>query len=129
LSQKTIEIWLPVFLKYLNSIIRQIKNADKRLAKSENSTGSMALLQSFRTVLGINSEIPGFAKVKIEPHPGDLKNISREIPHPNGKLSVQYMKKDNKWVIEINLPPKTTGHFLWKGKNHLLKEGKNNFNW
>ena len=91
--------------------------------------GSSPNIEFFRTVLGINSSAPGFAKVKIEPRLGDLKNISGEIPHPKGKLSVQYINKDNKWAIEIDLPPKTTGSFIWKGKNYSLKEGKNKFNW
>lgn len=89
--------------------------------------GSSPNIEFFRTVLGINSNAPGFAKVKIEPQLGDLKNISGEIPHPNGKLSVQYQNKNNKWVIEINLPSKTTGSLIWKGKTYLLKEGKNYF--
>ena len=89
--------------------------------------GSSPNIEFFRTVLGIESDAPGFAKVKIEPHLGILKNISGEIPHPNGKLSVQYMYKNSKWMIEINLPSKTTGSFIWKGKSYLLKQGKNNF--
>jgi alpha-L-rhamnosidase len=63
--------------------------------------------------------------VKIEPHLGTLKNISGEIPHPNGKLSVQYINTSNKWSVEINLPSKTNGVFIWKGKTYSLKEGKN----
>jgi len=89
--------------------------------------GSSPNIEFFRTILGIDSDAPGFAKVKIEPHLGDLKNINGEIPHPNGKLSVQYINKNNKWVIDINLPSKTNGSFLWKGKRYLLKEGKNSF--
>lgn len=87
--------------------------------------GSSPNIEFFRTILGIDSDAPGFNKVKIEPHLGDLKSISGEIPHPNGKLSVQYLNKDNKWAIEINLPPKTNGSFIWKGKTYLLKEGRN----
>ncbi|MEP7376986.1 MAG: alpha-L-rhamnosidase N-terminal domain-containing protein [Chitinophagaceae bacterium] len=89
--------------------------------------GSSPNIEFFRTILGIESDAPGFAKVKIEPHLGSLKNISGEIPHPNGKLSVQYLNKNNKWNIEINLPSKTTGNFIWNGKKYLLKTGKNNF--
>jgi alpha-L-rhamnosidase len=89
--------------------------------------GSSPNIEFFRTVLGINSNAPGFAKVKIEPRLGDLKNISGEIPHPRGKLSVQYKNKDNKWSIEINLPSKITGSFIWKGRTYSLKEGKNSF--
>lgn len=87
--------------------------------------GSSPNIEFFRTVLGIDSDAPGFVKVKIEPHLGTLKNISGEIPHPNGKLSVAYMNKNNKWLIDINLPSKITGSFIWKGRSYPLKEGKN----
>ncbi|HZI52820.1 MAG TPA: alpha-L-rhamnosidase C-terminal domain-containing protein, partial [Chitinophagaceae bacterium] len=69
----------------------------------------------------------GFSKVKIEPRLGDLKNASGEMPHPNGMLSVKYVSENNKWNIEINLPPKTTGSFIWKKTGYSLKTGKNNF--
>ncbi len=87
--------------------------------------GSSPNIEFFRTVLGIDSDAPGFTKVKIEPHLGTLNNINGEIPHPKGKVAVQYLKKDNKWVIEINLPQNTTGSFIWNGKTYMLKTGKN----
>ncbi len=84
-------------------------------------------IEFFRTILGIESDAPGFAKVKIEPHLGTIKNISGEIPHPKGNISVQYTNKNDKWFIDINLPPKTNGTFIWKGKIYSLKEGKKLF--
>ena len=87
--------------------------------------GASPNIEFFRTVLGIDSDAPGFTKVKIEPHLGELKNISGEIPHPNGKLGVNYLETNGKWTIEINLPQQTTGSFIWKGKTYPLKEGKN----
>ncbi|MGZ8539932.1 MAG: alpha-L-rhamnosidase C-terminal domain-containing protein, partial [Chitinophagaceae bacterium] len=87
--------------------------------------GSSPNIEFFRTVLGIDSDAPGFTKVKIEPHLGDIKNISGEMPHPQGKLSVQYGYTNGKWAIEVRLPGKTTGSFTWKGKVYPLKAGKN----
>ena len=87
--------------------------------------GSSPNIEFFRTILGIDSDAPGFSKVKIEPHLGDIKNISGEMPHPNGKLSVRCNNENSKWKIAINLPPKTSGAFIWKGKKFVLKEGEN----
>jgi alpha-L-rhamnosidase len=87
--------------------------------------GSSPNIEFYRTVLGIDSDAPGFSKVKIEPHLGELKNASGEIPHPNGPLSVSYRNENNKWVAEINLPAKTNGTLVWKGKRYLLNAGKN----
>ena len=101
--------------------------SDVNTSRSDcHAWGSSPNIEFFRIVLGIDSDAPGFTKVKIEPHLGTLKNISGEIPHPGGKISVQYLYKDSKWVIEINLPSKLSGSLVWKGKNYQLKAGKNN---
>jgi alpha-L-rhamnosidase len=87
--------------------------------------GASPNIEFFRTVLGIDSYAPGFAKIKIEPHLGTMKSASGEIPHPNGTVAVNYARQGNKWIIAISLPAKTTGVFIWRGKSYPLKGGKN----
>lgn len=87
--------------------------------------GSSPNIEFFRTVLGIDSDAPGFRKIKIEPHLGSLINISGEMPHPNGKVAVAYAFEKDKWRIEIVLPGKTSGVLVWKGKKYQLKAGEN----
>ena len=65
--------------------------------------------------------------MRIEPHLGEIKNISGKIPHPNGTLAVSYQLENGKWAIQIDLPAKTTGVFVWKGKEMRLTEGVNKF--
>lgn len=89
--------------------------------------GASPNIEFFRTVLGIDSDAPGFAKIKIEPHLGKLESVSGEIPHPNGKLAVNYLKDGPIWKIAVNLPVKTSGVMVWKGKRYALKSGKNSF--
>jgi alpha-L-rhamnosidase len=89
--------------------------------------GASPNIEFFRTVLGIDSEAPGFSKVKIEPHLGELTNAIGEIPHPAGRIEVKYVYSNPQWNAEITLPSKVTGHFIWKGKTHSIKEGKNIF--
>jgi hypothetical protein len=89
--------------------------------------GSSPNIEFYRSVLGIDSDAPGFTKIKIEPHLGKLTKVSGEIPHPNGKIAVSYLLKGNKWKIEISLPENTAGTFVWKDKTHVLKQGKNLF--
>jgi hypothetical protein len=85
-------------------------------------------IEFFRTVLGIDSDAPGFKKVKIEPHLGDLKNVNGKMPHPNGSVLANYKLVNGKWNIELTLPEKISGRFIWKGKTYPLKPGTNNFN-
>ncbi|PZR29987.1 MAG: alpha-rhamnosidase [Citrobacter freundii] len=87
--------------------------------------GSSPNIEFFRIVLGIDSDAPGFSKIRIEPHLGDMKEASGEIPHPKGKVSVKYLLGNNTWKMQISLPEKTTGVFVWKGRKYVLKSGAN----
>lgn len=87
--------------------------------------GASPNIEFYRTILGIDSYAPGFSKIKIEPHLGDLKTTGGEIPHPSGKIVVKYELKKGKWNIEVVLPPNTSGIFTWKGQNYPINPGKN----
>jgi hypothetical protein len=89
--------------------------------------GASPNIEFFRTILGIDSYGPGFSRIKIEPHLGDLKNISGEIPHPAGKIIAEYIQDKTTWKIKLELPQKTSGIFVWKGKTYPLKAGENVF--
>ncbi|WP_116789824.1 alpha-L-rhamnosidase-related protein [Flavobacterium psychrotrophum] len=87
--------------------------------------GSSPNIEFYRTVLGIDSDAPGFAKVKVAPHLGILTKVSGSIPHPEGKVAVAYSLEGKKWKVSISLPAKTSGTFIWKGKTYPLKPGDN----
>lgn len=89
--------------------------------------GSSPNIEFYRTILGIDSDGLGFSKIKIVPHLGQITNIGGTIPHPKGKVSVNYQLVDNQWKIEIELPKTITGTLIWKGKSIALKEGMNRF--
>jgi alpha-L-rhamnosidase len=91
--------------------------------------GASPNIEFFRTVLGIDSDAPGFKKVKIEPHLGSIAKIGGEMPHPAGKILVRYDNSGKQINAEITLPEKVTGTFIWKGRSYDLKEGKNVFSW
>ncbi|TAL44997.1 MAG: alpha-rhamnosidase [Chitinophagaceae bacterium] len=88
--------------------------------------GSSPNIEFFRTVLGIDTDAPGFKKVRIEPHLGELKNVKGKMPHPDGIVSVNYQLINGKWKIEVELPKKVSGIFIWKGKSYPLVPGKSN---
>jgi hypothetical protein len=87
--------------------------------------GSSPNIEFFRTVLGIDTDAPGFRKVRIEPHPGKLTDLGGEIPHPNGKIAVHYRRLHGKWNISVSLPLRTAGIFIWKEKTYRIKPGNN----
>jgi alpha-L-rhamnosidase len=102
------------------------ETSDVSTSRSDcHAWGSSPNIEFFRTVLGIDSDAPGFAKVKITPHLGSITQISGEMPHPNGTISVNYQVQQGAIKAEISLPEKTSGSFVWKGQSVTLKPGKN----
>lgn len=101
---------------------------DSRLntVRSEcHAWGASPNIDFFRIVLGIDADAPGFSTIIIEPHLGTMTKVGGEMPHPNGKISVNYELKKNKWQIHISLPQNTPGKLIWKGKTYELKPGAN----
>ncbi len=82
-------------------------------------------IELLRTVLGIDTDAPGFAKVRIEPHLGRLTQASGSVPHPLGMICVAYQKKGKEWSIRITLPKGLHGKFIWKGRENELTPGEN----
>ncbi|MCP9757199.1 alpha-rhamnosidase [Lacihabitans sp. CCS-44] len=90
--------------------------------------GSSPNIEFYRTILGIDSDGLAFSKVKIEPHLGQMTDISGTMPHPKGSISASYKLENGKWKIQVELPKSITGNLVWKGKKIALKEGINQFN-
>ena len=102
--------------------------SDINNARSDcHAWGSSPNIEFFRTVLGIESDAPGFSKVKIEPRLGSLTQISGEIPHPQGSISASYQLNNEQWKIMIGLPVNTSGNLIWKNKAYPLHPGMNHF--
>ncbi len=87
--------------------------------------GASLNIEFFRTLLGIDSAAPAFAKVKIEPHLGDITSIGGSMPHPQGTISVKYQKKGSSLKAEIELPAGVSGSLVWNGQTVALNGGKN----
>lgn len=99
---------------------------DINRARSDcHAWGSSPNIEFYRIVLGIDTDAPGFSKIKIEPHLGKLTNVSGTIPHPAGTIKAAYALQNDKWSIDIELPSAITGRFIWKGKEYALKSGSN----
>ncbi len=122
--------WLNIWRENMKlglSTWSEISEVDKTRSDC-HAWGSSPNIEFYRTTLGIDSDAFGFSKVKIEPHLGDLKDVAGSIPHPKGKITARYIKVNEKWNIQIDLPSAINGRFLWKGKSYPLKSGTNKFN-
>jgi hypothetical protein len=100
--------------------------SDINAARSDcHAWGSSPNIEFFRTVLGIDSDAPGFKKVRIEPRPGKLQSLKGKMPHPAGVISVEYRVKGSNMEAIINLPPSISGNFIWEKKHYRLNPGLN----
>ncbi len=81
-------------------------------------------IEFFRIVLGIDSEAPGFGRVRIAPSLGGLERARGSIPHPAGTVSVAYeVQSDGGVQADIELPAGVAGTFVWRGREYLLRDG------
>lgn len=74
-------------------------------------------------VAGINPKIPGFRKVTIDPHLGNLRWIRASMPTPQGKVDVQLHREGNKMVGKVTLPENVSGSFSWHNHTISLHQG------
>jgi alpha-L-rhamnosidase len=79
----------------------------------------------FRTLLGIDSLAPGFARVQVRPFLGKLNRVSGMIPHPKGEIAVTLERTGGQLTAEVSLPDGITGEFLWMGARRSLSGGTN----
>jgi alpha-L-rhamnosidase len=79
------------------------------------------------SVCGIKPADVGFNTVKITPHLGNLKSLKADMPHPKGRISVEYQKTKEGLQARINLPVGLQGVFELNGVKKTLSEGINNF--
>ena len=66
---------------------------------------------------------PGFKTVRITPHPGHLKKIKAQVPHPNGliKIDLQMTAQGIKGIVA--LPEGLPGTFVWDSSTVILNSG------
>jgi len=87
--------------------------------------GASPNFELLRTIAGIESMAPGFARVRIAPSLGNLKQVTASMPHPKGEIHVDIKKRDGILEVNVELPAAIPGEFDWAGTRHLLKPGKN----
>ena len=119
--------WLGIWRKNIQmGLTTWAEDSNVEFTRSDcHAWSSSPNIEFFRTVLGIDSDAPGFSRVRVEPHLGKLTNARGDIPHPKGKIAVDYRLDGGKWKISVSLPAGTTGSLIWKGKVHELKAGEN----
>jgi alpha-L-rhamnosidase len=87
--------------------------------------GASPNFELLRTVAGIDSMAPGFARVRVAPNVGQLTQVHARMPHPKGEIDVMLVKSAGKLTADVELPAGITGEFDWGGAKKALAAGKN----
>jgi hypothetical protein len=75
-------------------------------------------------VAGIHPDAPGFARVRIEPHLGELDHLDASMPHAGGDIRVSYKRVGSGLSATVLLPDGLPGNLLWKGHSYALHGGE-----
>jgi hypothetical protein len=98
-----------------------------RVRSDCHAWGSSPNIEVFRTILGVESTAPGFSRVAIRPHLGNLTRASGTIPHPKGEVKVSLQRGPGGSVASVELPQGVTGEFEWRDARETLKPGQSTF--
>ena len=112
-----------------NGLTTWAEMSDINASRSDcHAWGASPNIEFFRTVLGIDTDAPGFNKIRIEPNLGYLKKAEGTMPHPRGEIKVSYIvNAQGKCNATISIPKGTSGVFVWKGKEYLLQHDETKF--
>jgi alpha-L-rhamnosidase len=75
-------------------------------------------------VAGIQPAAPGFKRVRIEPHLGNLNHLDAAMPVGTDEIQVHYERRAGKWTAIVTLPPVLSGDFFWNRRDYPLHPGR-----
>ncbi|WP_052362295.1 alpha-L-rhamnosidase C-terminal domain-containing protein [Geminisphaera colitermitum] len=79
-----------------------------------------------RYVVGVQSDAPGWKRIRIRPHTGPLASCSGKIPTPLGSVEVEWRKDAAAFTLTFSLPPGTSARLELPaiGNNSVQIDGR-----
>lgn len=87
--------------------------------------GAHPIYHAFASIVGIRPLGFGFKAVEIEPYLGSLSHLKAVMPHPRGKIEVEYEYRGNDLFCRVLLPPETDGFVTYDNRSFDLFSGVN----
>lgn len=80
-----------------------------------------------RIVAGVEPDAPGYARVRVAPHLGDLRRLDAAVAHPLGLIETRYRHDPATGALsaDVRLPRGLSGVFAWEGEERRLRPGLN----
>ena len=85
--------------------------------------GSHPIYHLRASVAGIRPDAPGFARVRIAPSPGGLKDVRATMPHPSGKPVSVELAFDGRGGVSGTVRSPVDGVFAWRGQEVPIRGG------
>jgi hypothetical protein len=64
-------------------------------------------------VAGIRPDVPGYKRVRIEPHLRGLHHLDASMPHVGGPIHTVYQLEGASWKATVTLPSGLSGKLVW----------------
>lgn len=84
------------------------------------------LIHLHKIVAGIDVVNPQRGELKIEPHLGELTELTAAVPFRDALIEVSYRKEKKNLLAKINIPVGVKAQFHYNNSVYELKEGDNN---
>lgn len=78
-------------------------------------------------VAGIEPAAPGYARLRVAPHLGDLTSLNATAATPKGPVSVRYKLENHKLAADVDRPASLPGTFVWRGREYPLTAPHSHF--
>jgi hypothetical protein len=116
--------WREMLARGLTTFAERMDLPDNPSRSDCHAWSASPNVELLRTVLGVDSAAPGFARVSVRPHLGALKSVQGSVPHPKGLIDVRV---EASGPVRVTLPAGVTGTFEWRGAKRELHSGTNSF--
>ena len=123
---KRLDLWRDYVKKGLTTTQEQPDTPEQETRSDCHAWGAHPIWWMQAGLAGIRSDAPFFAKVRIAPCPGPLKDIFARYPHPQGRIEVRLAFADDgvTGLVETPVP----GVFVFRGREIPLHPGLNQIN-
>jgi len=121
---KRLDLWRSYAKLNLSTCLESPDDGKKIESRSDcHAWGSHPIWFMQTGLAGIRSAAPFFAKVRVAPCPGGLKEIRAKHPHPQGFVEVDLTFADGRATGTVKTP--VPGTFVYGGRTVELKVGTN----
>jgi hypothetical protein len=122
LIYKRLGLWFELSRKGLKTVYEEPEPSRSDC----HAWGSHVIYHIFSSIMGVRPIDIGFKKIEIKPCLNLIKKACFELPHPNGKIKVNYCVDEKYFIAKIFLPEALEGRCICGEEVFPMRSGENN---